>query len=177
MGIGFKSVLMSGLDPAGALLGSIAKEAPNSFVAKALGSGPLAGTGFQKTLSPEAYQAGQDYDNQNKPPPGYVAPANFGGINPTLATAAGGYQSGPAKAVAGGNVNTGPSTNYEAGPVGGPSTAAVSTNAVAPVRQDASAGMGMWNGTPAPSAGASQYVQAAGRNAAAQGQNQGQWGY
>ena len=135
-------------DPAGNTLGAYAKAYPDSFVAKALGSGPLAGTSFQKFMDPNAYEYGQAYDKQKMAPGGYVAPVNPAqGQAATLAAAAGGYAGPPTHAVEGGNQITGGSPNIWNGPAGG-------------------VGSGVTSAAP------QAYVQAAGRAQAAGPQSQ-----
>jgi hypothetical protein len=157
MGTGFFGKV---LDP----IGAIAAAHPNSFLGRAAAAGPLAGTGFQKTLNPLAYQAQAERNAQFQTPANTVQAGAFAGKDPSLAAAQAGYAT-PSVGVAN----------------GGPGSANSFSPGTAPWVNAAPGGTNFFNapaGAGAP-AGASPaaYVQAAGRTASQGPQSYGSGGY
>jgi hypothetical protein len=96
MGTIFKSIgtnlshPLSGLDPMGTILGSVAGK--NSTLANWMSRLPGNQSGFAKAVSPTVSAAAEASATKHDPPPGYVAPATpYAGKAASLAGANAGY--------------------------------------------------------------------------------------
>ncbi len=85
---------LSGLDPAGSILGSLAGK--NSTLASWMSRLPGNQSGFAKAVSPTVSAAAEASATKHDPPPGYVAPATpYAGKQASLSDALTGYNAPP----------------------------------------------------------------------------------